>query len=288
MKAKSSGTICVFLSAVSFSLAGILIKLISWSPITINGIRSIFGALVMLVFMKATKHKFKVNKVVILAAVCNAIMNFTYVMATKMTSAANAIVLQFTMPIFIIIFTAVFLGKRPKKVEVITCVVVFLGIICFFLDGLTSGGFLGNILAIISGATYAIVFMQKSIKNSDFESSVVISQFMSVVISIPFWFSETQFGFTNWWAVILLGTVQMGLSYVLLSAGLEKVTPITASIISTIEPILNPILVAVFCHETIGIYSFIGATIVICSVGVYNILGAKEKNKDERKEMSCS
>ncbi len=152
-----SGTFFVLLSAVTFSFAGILIKIIDWSPVTINGVRSIFAAAVMFIFMKAKGNKIKVNKTVIFAALCNVVMNLTYVCAIKITSAANAIVLQFTMPIFIIIFSAVFLKKKPQKAEVITCITVFAGIICFFFDGLTTKDMAGNILAIISGAAYAVI-----------------------------------------------------------------------------------------------------------------------------------
>ena len=73
----------MLLSAVTFSLAGILIKIIDWSPVTINGVRSIFAAAVMFAFMKATGHKIRVNKTVIFAALCNVVMNLTYVCATK-------------------------------------------------------------------------------------------------------------------------------------------------------------------------------------------------------------
>lgn len=269
-----SGTFFVLLSAVTFSFAGILIKIIDWSPVTINGVRSIFAAAVMFIFMKAKGNKIKVNKTVIFAALCNVVMNLTYVCATKITSAANAIVLQFTMPIFIIIFSAVFLKKKPQKAEVITCITVFAGIICFFFDGLTTKGMAGNILAIISGVAYAVIFMQKEFPNSDFESSALLGQLMSVLIGIPFLFSESSFTVTDIWAVAVLGVVQMGLSYVFLSIGLRSVSPITASLISTIEPILNPVLVAVFYHETVGWMSLFGGAVVIGSVAVYNVLKA--------------
>lgn len=272
-----SGVFFVLLSAVTFSLAGILIKIIDWSPVTINGVRSIFAAAVMFIFMKATGHKIRANKTVIFAAVCNMMMNLSYVFATKITSAANAIVLQFTMPIFIIIFSVIFLKKKPQRAEIITCVTVFAGIICFFFDGLTAKGMVGNLLAVFSGMTYAIIFMQKAIPHSDFESSAFFGQIMSAVISIPFWFAETSCTFTDIWAVVVLGVVQMGLSYVFLSVGLSTVSPITASLTSTIEPILNPVLVAIFYHETMGTLSFVGAATVISSVAVYNILKARGK-----------
>ena len=79
-------------------------------------------------------------------------------------------------------------------------------------------------------------------------------------------FSPTVVGY-----VLVLGIVQFGLSYVFLSRGLDRVSPVTASLTSTIEPILNPILVAIFCGETIGMLSIFGAVLVIGSATVYNL-----------------
>ena len=97
------GTIYVLLSAVCFSTGGVLIKSIPWSSITIQGIRSIFSFMLIASYMVITKRKFVWNKTVLFGAVCNTVMALTFVSATKMTTAANAIVLQFTEPIFVIL-----------------------------------------------------------------------------------------------------------------------------------------------------------------------------------------
>ena len=133
---------------------------------------------------------------------------------------------------------------------------------------------------VISGATYAVILMQKAIPNSDFESSAFFGQLMSVAIGVPFLFTESSFTSTDIWAVAVLGIVQMGLSYVFLSIGLRSVSPITASLTSTVEPILNPVLVAIFYHETVGWLSLFGGAVVIGSVAVYNVLKAKEGVKN--------
>ena len=96
------GAVYVFASAILFALGGVLIKLIPWSPTTIQGARSVFSLLVIGGYMMATKRKLVINKSVMLGALFNVIMALTFVAATKMTTAANAIVLQFTEPIFII------------------------------------------------------------------------------------------------------------------------------------------------------------------------------------------
>ena len=133
------GTIYVLLSAVCFSTGGVLIKSIPWSSITIQGIRSIFSFMLIASYMVITKRKFVWNKTVLFGAVCNTAMALTFVSATKMTTAANAIVLQFTEPIFVILLMWALYKKKPKKAAVVACAVVFAGILCFFLDSLSAG-----------------------------------------------------------------------------------------------------------------------------------------------------
>jgi transposase InsO family protein len=119
----------------------------------------------MLIYLKKINHKIIINKVVIGGATCNLLMNLTFVIATKLTSAANAIVLQFTAPIFLIIYIWIIWRKKPDRKAVAACISVFAGILCFFFDKLSFNGQLGNFLAIISGALYAVIFLLKKIKD---------------------------------------------------------------------------------------------------------------------------
>jgi len=275
------GYLYILASASCFSLAGVLIKMISLSSISINGLRNLFAFIVMGIYIKKIKHNIVMNKVVIGGAICNLFMNLTFVMATKLTSAANAIVLQFTEPIFIIIFLWIIWKYKPDKKAVITCILVFGGILCFFFDKISLDGQLGNILAIISGALYALVFLIKKMKNSDFESSILLSQLASFIIFIPWYFKETNYTTNNFLLIMVLGVVQMGLAYILLAKGLERVSPVAASLTSTIEPVLNPIWVAIFYRETISPIAILGAAMVIISSTVYNMLSSKSKHEEQ-------
>ncbi len=125
------------------------------------------------------------------------------------------------------------------------------------------------------GLAYALVMMQKKFRGADFESSLLVSCALSAAIGIPFYGQESEMSLHIWFFVLLLGVVQFGLSYVFLSRGLDAVSPVTASLTSTIEPILNPILVAVFYGETIGATAVIGALLVVGSATVYNVRQAK-------------
>lgn len=276
MKNSLTGTVYVLLSAICFALGGVLIKFIPWSPITIQGARSIFSSFVIVGYMLYARRKFVFNKSVLFGAICNMVMAFTFVAATKMTTAANAIVLQFTEPIFVILIMWLFYQKRPKKEAVFTCILVLSGILCFFFESLSVGGMIGNVLAIVSGFFYALVFMMKRFPGADFESSILLSNAMSILFAIPAYANETTSTPVIWGCVILLGAVQCGLSYIFLSKGLDYVSPVTASLTSTIEPILNPLLVAAFCGESIGWLAIVGSVLVVGSATIYNLIEAKK------------
>lgn len=278
------GTVYVLLSAICFSTGGVLIKLIPWSSMTIQGIRSIFSILVVGGYMLLRRQRFVWNKTVFWGAICNTVMAFSFVAATKLTTAANAIVLQFTEPIFVILLMWFIYKKKPGKDALIACAVVFAGILCFFFESLGAGQMTGDLLAILSGFTYALVMMMKKFEGADFESSLIVSNIISVVIGIPVYFRDfsTASVADAWVFMVLLGVVQFGLSYIFLSKGLDYVSPVTASLTSTIEPILNPILVAVFYGEKIGAAAVVGAVLVVGAAAVYNVRQSIQTEKSEK------
>lgn len=275
MKQKNLGILCVFMSAVLFSIGGICIKMIPWNPLAINGTRNLISCMIVFCYLKKTGHKIVVNPAVLFGAVCLSGTTILYTFANKMTTAANTIVLQFTAPIFVVFLSWLFFKKRPDRKDLIACVFVFAGIIFFFIDGLSSGNTLGDILAIASGVTYAGVFMMNSFEKSDSLSSIVLGQGLSAVIGSGFIVRETDFGMLAIIGIVLLGVFQLALAYILMAKGLETTNAVTASLTSAIEPILNPVWVAIFWGEMIRPLSFVGAAIVIVSIVVYNVSKAK-------------
>ena len=133
----------------------------------------------------------------------------------------------------------------------------------------------GNVLALISGVSYAGVFMLNEFPDGDPICSVFWGDVLSVIVGLPFLVQETAFTPTALTSLVILGAFQVGLAYILICIGLKTTPPVTASLISGIEPILNPILVAVFYGETIGPMALMGAVIVIGSVIAYNVWEAK-------------
>lgn len=272
------GPLCVFLSGVCFAIGGLCVKLIPWGAFAINGARSFIAVLMIGIFLAVTRYKLVFSRPVFLGALAISATNILYVLANKLTTAGNTIILQFTAPIFVIIFSAIIFKKKPSQMDIVAVALVFTGVIMFFVDGLSTGNMLGNALALLSGVTYSGVFMMGASEKSDTMSSTFFGMCLNVIICFPFVFGEDFSAMTGgtWAALLALGTVQLGLAYMLLSKGLKTTPPVSASLISGIEPILNPLLVAVFYGETLSTLSLIGAAIVLVTVVFYNVRKASE------------
>lgn len=281
MSARQRGTLYVFLAAVLYSIGGLCIKLIPWGGMAINGVRTAVALVVIGLYLKATCHKPRMNLWILVGAVSVCGTNILFSVANKLTTAANAIVLQFTAPIFVILFSVLFFGRRPQKLDLIACGLVLGGVLLFFVDSLSAGGMLGNVLALLSGISYAGVFMMNDMPDSDAISSVFWGDVISAVVGLPFLGYETEFSRNTLMALLVLGVFQVGLAYILLTEGLKTTQPVTASLVSGIEPVLNPILVAVFYHEMIGPVALIGAMVVVGSVVLYNVILARQTDSAE-------
>ena len=268
---KIRGTLTMLSASVCFSLGGLLIKMVPWNPLAINGVRNLIASCVIGLYICFTHHRIKVNFTVLSGAVCMAGVTTMFTIANKLTTAGNAIVLQYSAPIWIILLMFVFFGKKPSRLEAVTIILVLAGILCFFFDSLSTGKIVGDLIAFLSGLFYAGMFMLNQFEKGDPLSSIVIGQFLCGLVLSPMVLRETVFSPSALAAVFILGTVQVGLAYILFSIGTRLTDPVTASIINAMEPILNPILVAVFYGEMLGGLSLIGAAIVVGSILFYNI-----------------
>ena len=266
------GTLFVFLAAVLYSIGGLCIKVIPWHGMSINSARNMVSLLVIGGYLLLSRHGLRFNRWIALGAVSVCGTNVLFSLANKLTTAANTIVLQFTAPIFVILLAAVFWRKKPGRLDLTACALVLAGVVCFFVDSLEMGGMLGNLLALLSGLSYAGVFLLNDLPDADPISSVFWGDLASVILGLPFLVQETAFTPTAITSVVILGAFQVGLAYVLMCIGLRTTPAVTASLISGIEPVLNPILVAVFYGEEVGALALVGAVIVVVSVVGYNVL----------------
>ena len=277
MTVRNRSVLCVFLASMCFSTGGLFIKLVPWSPLAINGARNLIGAAVIGIYLLASRHRLVFSRRVFIGALSMIGVTTLFALANKMTTAANTIVLQFTAPVFVILFMAMIYRQKPGRLDVIICFLVLLGVVLFFVDGIRAGNLAGNIIAVLSGICYAGVFMMNTGKNADAISSCFLGQLAAGLLFTPLCFRETDFSLPVLLPVLALGVIQVGGAYILFSIGIQHTPPITASLITGMEPILNPLWVAAFYGERVTPLSVIGSVIVFCSIMGYNLWTAKRK-----------
>jgi len=271
----------MFTAATLFATGGLFIKMIPWNPLAVNAARCSIAIWCIFFYIKKKQIPIHLNKSILIGAFCLLGTNSLYTTANKLTTAGNAIILQFTAPIFVLIFELIIFRKRPKRADILACIFVFSGVAIFFVDSLSSGHILGDIIAVISGMTYAGLFMMNDSKDASPLISVLIGNLLGILTGLP-WLLKVDFPNVEaktWLALFLLGAFQLGISYIFFTEGLKTTPPITASIVSVIEAILNPILVAIFMHEMLTPLSLLGAAFVLVSATVYSLWKMKNENQ---------
>ncbi len=277
---KSERTVSILLlviAATMWSTGGFLIKMINWNPLAITGVRSAIAALVMWSYLKKPEITWSKAQIgATLSYVCTVIF---FVSATKMTTAANAILLQFTAPIYVTLFSPWLLKEKTKITDWLAVFTVMGGMALFFLDNLSLQNILGNMIGVASGVSFAFftIFMRMQKDGSPLES-VFMGNILAAVIGIPFMFQSGP-GSSGWFYLVLLGLIQLGIPFIFYSKAIKHVMAIDAILISIVEPILNPVWVFLFLGEAPGPWAFVGGIIVLTAITVRSILQIVKSKK---------
>jgi len=253
-------------TALCWSLGGLLIKSVAWPPLAVAGGRALIAAAFLAVF--APRFRFTWSAAQLGAAVAYAGTTMLFVTANKLTTAANAILLQYTAPVWVALLGAWFLGERTRRADWLTIAVVFGGMALFFCDELKFENYAGNIVALASGVTFAaMALLMRRQKDTSTEESIFLGNVLTGLIGLPFILrSGLPPDARSWTALALLGTVQLGFSYLLYARAIRHITALEAVIIPVIEPLLNPVWAFVGLHERPGRYALLGGVIVLAAV----------------------
>lgn len=259
-------------TAILWSTSGFGIKLINWNPMALAGARSAVAALV--IWGTFRHNKLHWNWTLACGGAAYAVTVVTYVVASKLTTAANAILLQYTCPVFVAVLGVVFLKESPKFADWLTIIITSSGMLLFFQDKMSEGAFWGNLLAIASGVAMAvmIVCMRRQKDGSPF-GAVLLGNILTFVVGLPFMFDSSP-GADGWVLIIAMGCIQLGLAYALYSIAIKKVSALEASIITMIEPILNPLWVFLLVGEKMGLYSMLGGGVILIAIVLRYVIPA--------------
>lgn len=278
MKKETIGTIEMLVCALLWSIAGIFMKLIPWNGFAIAGMRSLIAGLTMLTYVLIKGYKLVINKKTLIAGLFTGLVYTCFTVANKLTTAANAIVLQFTSPVFIVVFSALIFKQSIRKRDLSVVILTLLGIALFFFDQLKPGYMAGNFVAIAAGLFMALMFIFVGDLESEARfSAIILGQGLTFLIGLPF---MLRYGLTFTPAVtasiLTLGIFQLGISYILYVKASKYCPPLACCLLGALEPLLNPVWVAIFDGERPGIWALIGGVIVVASITVWLATDKKE------------
>ena len=268
---RNKAILLLILAGILWSMGGVLIKSIPWHPLAISGLRGGIAALVIYLFNRKNKLTLSTSKIV--AACCYALVVTLFVMANKLTTAGNAILLQYTAPVYVALFGYMFLGERSTLVDWATIAILLTGLALFFIDDLTLDGFTGNIFAVFSGMSFAaLTLLLRKQKDDSPSDSVLLGNILTLIIGLPVIATDLSLELKPVILVLVLGIFQLGIPYILYTTAIKYVTALDAIIFPIIEPILNPILVFFILGETLGSWSIFGGAMVLGGVILRGLL----------------
>lgn len=271
----------VFLGVFLWSTGGLFIKLTTIDAYQITFFRSLLAAITVAVLTR--KHGWKINAFGLLTSIFYAVLLFSFVWATKKTTAANAIFLQYTAPIYILVLAPFFIGEKFHLRDLLTVILCISGMSLFFVGKLGVADYQGNIAALVSGLFYGLYVMllrHERGKGMNPTIAVIYGNLLLAIVTIPSGISAIPV--MTWFdllCVSFLGIIQIGVAYILFIKGVTLGTrPLDASIIGFIEPLLNPVWVFFFYGERPSNWAILGGAIIVATVMFHTLRQYSRRN----------
>lgn len=285
MRSNVKGSLLVFASALCWSFSGILGKNLSWNGFSKTGVRAIVAVIVYALYRKS--FKVRLSKSTWIGALGVSLTSLLYMLALTLTTSANAIVLQYSMPVYVVALNYLLFKTKPTFKQLIVVPLLMLGVALCCLGGSVGGEELrhqmaGNLIALLSGLTFSLVFLAGRMRSADSVEYTYFGNCLSLLLVVSVFFDKNvRFGFSvdimKDWLLILLMGLSLGMGYLLLGIGLKSASPLSAAVLENLEPALNPVWVFLFLGERPGTLGIIGCAIVIVTVTLYSILPEKRK-----------
>lgn len=267
MNTALKGVLYVLLAAVLWSTGGLFIKKVPADPLIIAGIRAAIAGLILLPFLRLKEIRF--DKYFLGYLLVFSLLMITFVSATKLTSAANAIALQNTAPIYLFIFNIITKKEKPGLRKGAPMAFILMGVCIFLMEPSQGTSLLGNLLALTSGAAFAATaYFISQIKTSSPMGLVSISNLAAAALILPFapMGGLLRIDTAGWLSLFYLGAFQIGLANVSYVMGLRYVEPLRATVLALTEAVLNPIWVFLFIGEAPSRYALIGAVFILGAI----------------------
>jgi drug/metabolite transporter (DMT)-like permease len=250
-------------AAALWSTAGAGMKLCALSALQITGARSLVAGLFLLAVVPEARRR--PRRRMALAAGAYAATVILFVLANKLTTAANAIFIQDTAPLWVLFLSIWLLHERPRRGDLLAIPVYGVGLALFFFDELSAGQRIGNLIALASGLTFALLVVGMRLAREDAKAALVLGNLLAAALTLPFWGLGPAPRPVDLAIVAYLGVVQLGLAYVCFGRGIERVPALEASLLVLLEPVLNPIWTFLLAGERPGPWALAGASVVVAA-----------------------
>ncbi|MDR1420858.1 MAG: DMT family transporter [Treponema sp.] len=281
----------ILLCAFFWSTSGLFIKLLHWHPAVIAGIRSLVACLFMLAVRAAFPPKSKGENSFLLwaGAASYTLTMLTFVTANKMTSPANAIMLQYTAPVWAGLLGWMLLGERPRWEHWGALVLTAAGMALFFGGGLAGGSRAGDLLAVFSGICFGAhsVFL-RMMKRGNPQDSLLAAHALCALFCVPFVFLyPPALSIPAALSMLFMGVMQMGAASLLFSWGIKRVSAIEAMLTAMAEPVLNPVWVFAVTGEKPSLRAVLGGGIIIAAVAASSVIGKRREARESSPDRGC-
>jgi drug/metabolite transporter (DMT)-like permease len=278
----SSPLLLVLAAAILWSTGGLFIKWTTLSAYELSFWRSLLAALTVAFFTR--REGFGLNGITVVTSILYAALLLLFVLATKLTTAANAIFLQYTAPIYVLILEPLFYKEKFRQRDLLTVIACIAGMSLFFVGKLRPQEVSGNLTALGSGlcfAFYVLLLRHTRSQSVNRASSVIYGNLLLVIALAPAGLTAvSKMTAHDALAVSYLGIVQIGVAYTLFTLGMARgVRSLDAGIVGYIEPLLNPIWVFLLLGERPSAYALLGGSIIIMAVLAHTILGARHSRQ---------
>lgn len=262
----------LLLTALLWSSSGLFFKLVTWHPLAIFGGRALVASVVFLVYLRGVR--FRWTRMLAAGAAGYAASQFLFILANKLTTAANAIFLQYTVPVYVMLLGYWILGERPRRADWAATAAILAGLLLFFGEGLSLQGLVGNLAAIASGVAFALMMVcMRAEKDGDPAEVVRLGSLVSAAIGAPWVFLES-WTLADAGVILYLGLFQISLSFILYAHAIRRVRAVESVLVLTLEPVLNPVWVLLVLGERPGAMAVLGGTVVIGAVLGRALFGA--------------
>lgn len=280
MAASSRPLLFVLAAALLWSTGGLFIKWTSLSGLELSCWRSFFA--IFTVALLTRREGFGINKITAIASVLYAVLLILFVLATKTTTAANAIFLQYTAPVYLLVLEPIAYKEKFRSRDLVTVLVCLGGMGLFFVGQLRPQDVTGNLLALASGLCFAFYFLllrHPRAREVNRASSVIYGNTLAVLLTLPWGLATlASINSHDLMSAAYLGIVQLGVSYTFFTIGMSRgVRSLDAGIICYVEPVLNPVWVFIFLGERPSRWALLGGAIIIVAVVSHMILDARGK-----------